>query len=199
MRKIDTIVALLAGEGVAWLFYGLLRGYGVKEIEFLSWILAILLPILAVAGLWICYLIGKKFLFVFQAAKFLLTGVLATLFDLVILNFLIWASGLATGLAFTTFKGISFLTATFAKYWGDKFWAFEQMEKVGMGKEMTQFYLVTLIGLGINVGIASLIVNIIGPQFDTPPKIWANIGAIIAAFVSAVWNFLGYKFIVFKK
>jgi len=55
------------------------------------------------------------------------------------------------------------------------------------------------VGLGINVGIASWIVNIIGPLFGSPLKIWANIGAIAASIVTSVWNFLGYKFIVFKK
>ena len=198
MKRIDIILALITGEAVAWLIFGLVRGYGL-EIRFLSWVLAVFLPILAVISLWICYLIGKKILWVFQAAKFLLIGVWATLVDLGVLNFLMWISGLAGGWAFNVFKGISFLVATFAKYWGNKFWAFEKMEKAGMGREITQFYVVTLVGLGINVGVASLIVNTVGIQFGMPPKIWANIGAIIAALVAAGWNFIGYKFIVFKK
>jgi len=198
MKRIDIILALITGEAVAWLIFGLIRGYGL-EIRFLSWVLAVFLPILAVISLWICYLIGKKILWVFQVAKFLLIGVWATLIDLGVLNFLMWISGLAGGWAFNVFKGISFLVATFAKYWGNKFWAFEKMEKAGMGREITQFYVVTLVGLGINVGVASLIVNTVGIQFGMPPKIWANIGAIIAALVAAGWNFIGYKFIVFKK
>jgi len=180
--------------------------------------LAIGLPILAFIGLWISYLIGKKFLFVFQAAKFLLIGVLATLADLSAFKFL---GVIFLGTAFTNlvFKGASFLTATFAKYWGNKFWAFEKMEKEGMGdevslprslpsssssvktsmvKEITQFFVVTTIGLGINVGIFSLIVNKIGPQFGTPLATWNTIGVLIAAIVVSVWNFLGYKFFVFK-
>jgi len=198
MRKIDIVIAFLAGLGVAWLAYGLMKGYGI-DIKFLGWILAIFLPLLALFGLWVCYLIGKKFLFVFQAGKFLLIGVLATLVDLWVFKFLGLISGLTIAWALNVFKGISFLVATFAKYWGNKFWAFEKVEKTGMGKEITQFYLVTLIGLGINVGIFSLIVNTIGPQFATPPEIWRTLGVIIAALVVAVWNFLGYKFIVFKK
>lgn len=198
MRKIDLIFAILAGEGVAWLAYGLLKEQGI-EVRFLAWILAIFLPILALFGLWICYLLGKRFLWIFQAAKFLLIGVLATLVDLGILNLLIVISGLAVGTAFSFFKGISFLVATLAKYFGDKFWAFEKMEKTGMGKEFIQFFLVTLIGLGINVGVASLVVNTLGPQFGLTEKVWANVGGIIAAFITAIWNFLGYKFIVFKK
>jgi putative flippase GtrA len=198
MRKIDLIFAILSGEGVAWLFYLLLKGQGI-EIKFLIWILAISLPILALFGLWVCYLIGKKFLFIFQAAKFFLIGILATLVDLGVLNILMSATGIATGYGYSFFKGIAFIVATFAKYWGNKFWAFEKKETTRVGREMLQFYLVTAIGFGINVGVASFIVNFIGPQFGIIPKIWANIGAILAAFVAAIWNFLGYKFIVFKK
>ncbi len=198
MKRIDIILALITGEAVAWLIFGLIREFGL-EIRFLSGVLAVFLPILAVISLWICYLIGKKILWVFQAAKFLLIGIWATLIDLGVLNFLMWISGLAGGWAFNVFKGISFSVATFAKYWGNKFWAFEKMEKEGMGREITQFYVVTLVGLAINVGVASLIVNTVGIQFGMPPKIWANIGAIIAALVAAGWNFIGYKFIVFKK
>jgi len=198
MKKIDIILALVTGEITAWFFYALLVNLGV-EIRFLGLLLAIFLPFLALAGLWICWFLGKRFLWIFQAAKFLLIGVLATLVDLGILNLLILVSGIATGSLFSVFKGISFITATCSKYFGDKFWAFEKMERAGMGREFSQFFVVTLIGLAINVGVASLVVNLLGPQFGLTEKMWANIGAIIAAFVSAIWNFLGYKFIVFKK
>ncbi|PJA84120.1 MAG: hypothetical protein CO145_02235 [Candidatus Nealsonbacteria bacterium CG_4_9_14_3_um_filter_37_13] len=198
MKKIDIILALVIGEVIAWFFYGILKNLGF-EIRFLGLILVIFFPILALLGIWIAWLLGKKFLWIFQAAKFLLIGALATLVDLGVLNLLIWISGLAAGLPFSIFKGISFIVATCSKYLGDKFWAFEKMEKIGIGKEFNQFFIVTLIGLGINIGAASLIVNVAGPQFGLTEKIWANIGAILAAFVSAVWNFLAYKFIVFKK
>jgi len=198
MKKADVIIALSAGLGVAWLISGIIRDSGLK-IKFLGWILAIFLPLMSLFGLWICELIGKKFLFVFQVGKFLLIGVLATLVDLGIFNFLGSISGLAGGFALNIFKGISFLVATFAKYWGNKFWAFEKMEKSGMGKEITRFYLVTLIGMGIDVGIFSLIVNTIGPQFGIPAQTWKTLGVIAPALVVSIWNFIGYKFLVFKK
>ncbi|PIZ89412.1 MAG: hypothetical protein COX89_01740, partial [Candidatus Nealsonbacteria bacterium CG_4_10_14_0_2_um_filter_37_10] len=172
MKKIDIILALVIGEVIAWFFYGILKNLGF-EIRFLGLILVIFFPILALLGIWIAWLLGKKFLWIFQAAKFLLIGALATLVDLGVLNLLIWISGLAAGLPFSIFKGISFIVATCSKYLGDKFWAFEKMEKIGIGKEFNQFFIVTLIGLGINIGAASLIVNVAGPQFGLTEKIWA--------------------------
>jgi len=42
------------------------------------------------------------------------------------------------------------------------------------------------------------VVNIVGPQFGLNAKIWANMGAVAGTLFVMVWNFLGYKFIVFK-
>jgi len=99
------------------------------------------------------------------------------------------------------------LIATFTKYFGDKFWAFEQMDKEGMKKELGKFYLVTLVGMAINVFVASFVVDFLGMHIITlfgselgmNAKMIANIGGIAAALAAAVWNFFGYKFIVFKK
>jgi len=198
MRKVDVIFALAAGFGVAWLAFGLLRGQGV-EVAFLTPFLFILLPILAVAGLWIGWLLGKKFLWIFQAAKFFLIGVLATLVDLAVLNLLIWISGIPSGLFFSLFKGISFLVAMVGKYFGVKFWTFEKTDTASVKTEFGKFLTVSLGGLLINVVAASFIVNTIGSQFGIEEKVWANLGAILAAFVAFVWNFFGSKFIVFKK
>ena len=203
MKKADIILALISGEGVAWIVYSLLKGAEVESIfglviSSLLWTLFVIFPVLSLFGLWIGYLIGKKYLFVFQVAKFLLIGVLAVLVDLGVLNILMSLFGIAAGWGFVLFKAVSFIVATFSKFWGNKFWAFEQAETEKMGKELLQFYVVTLVGMAVNVGVASFIVNSVGPQFGLNLQVWANIGAIIAAVAGAAWNFLGYKFVVFK-
>ncbi len=198
MKKIDIILGLITGEIAAWFFFGIFKKLGI-EARFLYWALPILFPILSLLGLWISWFLRKKFLWIFQAAKFFLIGILATLVDLEALSILMMLSGITGGAYYSVFKGISFIFATCAKYSGDKFWVFEKMEKKEVGKEFGQFLLVTLIGMGINVGIASLVVNLISPPGCLPPEIWATFGAIVAAFGAAAWNFLGYKFIVFKK
>lgn len=198
MKKIDIILALIIGEAVAWLFLGFFKSYGI-EVRYLNWILTVSFPILALIGLWVCYLIGKRFVFVFQLGKFLLMGALATLIDLGILNLLMGVFEITAGLAYSVLVATSFVFATTVKYFGDKFWAFEKTEKEKMGREFTQFFFITLISGGIHVGIASVVVNIIGPQFGISPLNWANIGKILGIIGAFAWNFLGYKFIVFKK
>lgn len=198
MKKTDIILAAITGEITAWFFSFLLKDANLK-IDNLEVILAVSFPILSITGIWIAWLLGKKFLWIFQLAKYLLIGVLATIVDLLLLNLLISVSGITAGISYSVFKGISFIIATSSKYAGDKFWAFEKMNKQGIGKEFGQFFIVTLIGFGLNVGTASLVVNAVGPQFGFSEKLWANFGGIMAAFAVMAWNFIGYKFLVFKK
>ncbi|MBU2634889.1 GtrA family protein [Patescibacteria group bacterium] len=194
MKKLDVIIALIIGELTAIYFAFLF-----KNIYCGVWALCVIFPILSIVCLWIAYLIGKKYFFILQGAKFLLIGVLGTLIDLGVLNILIWISGISSGFLFPVFKGISFVVANCSKYFGHKFWVFEKKEMIGAKKEFGKFFLVSLGGLIINVTTASLVVNLIQPQFGLSETIWANIGGIIAAFATIIWNFLGYKFVVFKK
>jgi len=198
MKKIDIILAAITGEGLAWLLLWLLKGFEV-EIKFLNLVLPVFLPVLAVIGLWFCYLIGRKYLFVFQLGKFLLIGVFFALIDLGVLDILMKIFGITEGIAYSVFVAISFIVVTSIKYIGDKFWAFEKTEKEKMGMEFGRFFIITLISGGIQTVIASLVVNTIGPQLGVSSLIWANIGKISGIITASIWNFLGYKFIVFKK
>jgi putative flippase GtrA len=193
MKKIDIIISIIITE-LTVLYFVLLF----KDVRGI-WILFIISPFLAAFGIWLAYLIGKKFLFVFQLVKFLLIGIAAALVDLGILNLIILISGISIGFAFSIFKTISFIIAFSAKFLGDKLWAFEKKEVIGTGIEFSKFFGVTLIGLLINVVVASLVVNLIGPQFGLSKQIWANIAGIIGALATVVWNFPAYKYLVFKK
>lgn len=200
MKRVDILLAVVVGVIAACFLNFLLEDAGFLKINKLRLILVISLPILALFGLWIGYFAGKRgLLWVFQFAKYLLIGVLTVMVDLGILNLLMMVSGKTLGLWYSVFKAGSFLLAMTLKYFGDKFWVFEKTEKSGMAGEFGKFFLVTLVGLLLNVGIASLIVNtgIFGSCWGE--KLLANIGAIFAAFVVIAWNFLGYKFLVFKK
>src|SRR3989344_5833308 len=62
-----------------------------------------------------------------------------------------------------------------------------------------QFFMVTLVGLVIDVGFFYYFTKITGPQFGASNALWIKISVIFAAIMAAIWNFLGYKFLVFKK
>jgi len=142
--------------------------------------------------------LGKKFLIILQAGKFVLVGAFNTFIDLGVLNILIWISGVASGAWYSVFKGISFLIAVTNSYFWNKHWTFEKRKEAFVPGEFSKFLAVTAIGLFINVGIASFIVNVIGLQFEVSKAMWATIGAFTATFFAWIWNFLSSKFIVFK-
>lgn len=201
MKKSDIVISLVIGEIVALYFMNLLKELAgrVPLLPTVLWSLPVVLPVLSIVCLWLAYLIGKKFIFVYQLAKFILIGALATIFDLGTLSIFVGLSAATAGFYYLSFKGISFVFATIAKYFADKFWAFEKKETINLGKEFTQFFLVTFVGLVINIGAAYVVVSVIKPQLGITPETWANLGGLGAVLVTFLWNFIGYKFIVFKK
>ncbi len=198
MKKVDVILSLAAGEGVALLFDWLLKNSQVQG-AFLYWLLPIVFPLLSLFCLWLAYLVGKKFIFVFQLAKFLLIGALFAVFDLAILNGLMEYFNATSGTKYLIFVTISFIIATSAKYFVDKFWAFEKASADKASSEFVLFFAITAISAGIQIGIAHIIVNVIGARLGLNPLVLGNVGKIAGIAIASAWNFIGYKFFVFKK
>lgn len=201
MKKIDIVLALITGEGVAWLFLWIIKNSRETDLFFLYWSLPIFFPFLAVFGIWLSYLIGKKFLFVYQLAKFFLIGACFAVFDLIIFNILLRYFGILKEetLKYAIFVAISFIVTSSIKYFFDKYWAFEKTSREEMGMEFTKFLVITLISGGIQVGVASLMFTFLPSLFKISELVYENIGKIGGIMVASVWNFLGYKFFVFKK
>ena len=200
MKKIDIILALVTGEGVAGLFIWLIKNSPTINLPILLWLSPFIFPVLAVLGVWISYLIGKRYLFVYQLAKFLLIGAFFSVFDLIIFNFLLGYFGISREeiVRYAVFVVISFTIVTVMKYLGDKYWAFEKsgMEKAGM--EITTYFVITLISGVIQTASASFLFALI-PSIFGNAMVVGNIAKIGGIVIASIWNFLGYKFIVFKK
>ena len=202
MKKRDFIAAFIIGEASAVIlllmadFLKMPPGTPLRDILKFT---PIILPFLSVLGIFIASLIGKKIPVIFQASKSFLVGILNTFIDFAILTILMETFKVFSGGLYVLFKGTSFSGATINSYFWNKFWTFEKRETKDPLKETAQFYLITIGGLLIHLGISSLVVNLIGPQFGLSKQIWAYIGALAAVFCGFLWNFTGYKFIVFKK
>ncbi len=200
MKKIDLIFSAITGEAVAILFLWLLKN-STFNFPILYSILPIFFPILAILGIFFAEIVGRKFLFVYQFAKFLLVGSFFAVFDLTVLNFLmVWFSiSKEQILKYTLFVVISFVLATLFKYFANKYWAFEKTEKEKMEKEFSIFFLVTAISGLIQTGVASFSFKFLVSFFKISSLLAGNLGKIFGILVASIWNFLGYKFFVFKK
>lgn len=148
-------------------------------------------------GIYAGYLIGKLHPVIYQFTKFAATGTLNTFINLGALNILIYMTGIASGYIYSLFVLIGFLLATTNSFIWNKFWTFGDASGVRAGQTIA-FYALTAVGAFLNVGVASFIVNYVtNPGF--PAAAWANIGGLAGVAAAFLWNFLGYKFFVFKK
>jgi len=200
MKK-DLILAAIVGFLCAVLILPIAGNLKV-QIPY-SQYLIIILPLLSVLGMWVAYFIAKKIAVIYQVAKFVLIGALNTLVDWGILNLLMFLTSVTAGAGYSAFKGVSFLVAATNSYFWNKFWTFKKAgqpsrQTESTGREVLQFFIVSGIGFLMNVGVATLIVNVLGPQFGFSAALWANVGALCGTLVGLTWNFLGFKLIVFK-
>ncbi len=200
MDKKDILASFIIGEICALIFLLISRFLGLPAIALkIAKFFPIILPPLSISGVYFASLLGKKVPTIFQMGKNFLVGILNTFIDLGVLNLLMWLFSATSGWQYVVFKGVSFSCAVVNSYFWNKFWAFEKKETKASIKEFAPFFTIAVGGLAIHLTVAPFVVNVIGPQFGITAKIWANIGGIAAAFAGFLWNFFGYKLIVFRK
>ena len=158
---------------------------------------AIILGILSFVGYLTAEFLGGWVGLFKQLGRFAIVGVLNTIVDFAVLNVLIKAFNITGGFTIDLFKGMSFVVAVINSYYWNKYWTFQVEKKTR--SEFLEFIGVSLIGFGLNVGAFHTIVNIIDPISGITPGAWANLGALAGTIIGLIWNFLGYKLIVFKK
>ncbi len=205
MKKIDLISSIVIGLIISAFAIALLS---VLESEInvpgfnttLLWLLILIgVPFLVVIWVYLTSRLGSRRHVFFQFGKFIPIGISNTAIDFGVLNLLILTSGVDKGLLFSVFKGASFLCAGMNSYLWNKFWTFDSRGTAGIGRQFVKFIIVSGIGFVINVAVASFIVNFIEPIGGISPILWANIGALASIVIVIIWNFFGYKFLVFKK
>lgn len=182
--------------------FGLMASFVAKNLgHTLSPVISFLgFSILAVVGIYIGYLLSKVKPFFFQLAKFAAVGAANFSIDFGVYNLLILFTQVNTGLGIDLFKGISFLAAVTNSYFWNKHWSFSKEDSNSSEKEFVLFLTVSVIGAVLSIGMVHVLVNIIGsPASNISANMWANIANIAATLVVLMWNFLGYKYIVFKK
>ena len=202
--KKDIFYRLILGFVSSWFLIFVIKNPYIEEfkqlaiLEKIVWWLPIVLPVIFLLGILLAKTLTKVIKVVYQIAKFAEVGVLNTAIDFGILNLLIWLTGITSGWAIAPLNAASFLCATTNSYFWNKFWTFKKEGTAG-GKDFTQFLGISAIGIGINTGIVVAGTSLILPVFGLSAGAWANLMKILATLVSMIWNFLGYKFIVFKE
>lgn len=202
MDRKDLIRGAIIGAGVGLLIQPILaNNVPAHYLAFITPIVRvgifIFFLVLAPLALWIARLVSRFIPPLYQFAKFAAVGTLNSFIDVGVFNLETFFYGVSpiSNVLFACFKAISFLFGTTNSFIWNKYWTFGASDKTN-AKEVSGFYSVAIVGWIANVSAATF-VKTIGP---VDSRVWVNLVAPLAGVaVSFIWNFLGYKYWVFKK
>lgn len=201
MTKKDLILSFIAGIVTA--LFLLLVFPNVKTLMFLEAykiIFASIVPVVFVAGFLLFAKLSSipHLAILNQVAKYGIVGVLNTAIDFGILNLLITYSQNTQGVWIAIFNVIAFGVAVINSYFWNRLWVFENSGKYGNVGEFMSFIIVSVLAIVLNTAIVYGLTTYTVPLVGLDPKTWANVAKVFATIFSMIWNFLGYKFVVFK-
>jgi len=198
MKKGDILAPLIIGFVCGLILPHVSLFEGVVP-EILLRYFPLLLPVLSLSAVFILETIFKKAIALVQFGKSFLVGILNSAIDMGVFDFLTLFFSVASGWPPILFKVISFSFGAVNSYFWNKSWTFQKKDTKDTRKEAVQFFLITAGGLLIHTIVIYVVVNIVGARFGVGERMWASIANMAAIFTGFMWNFLGYKFIVFKK
>jgi putative flippase GtrA len=135
-----------------------------------------------------------------QVTRFGVVGGLNTVVDLLVLNVLIFFTHTGqTGGMYALFKSIAFFCAVLNSYLLNRSWTFTRVEQKSPSVEGAQFLFISILGAAVNVGSSWYVATFTRPSWGIDPKWWPSIAALVGTAFSLGFNFVGYKFWVFKQ
>ncbi len=198
---IGAVVGLCTGLLTAFIFWHLKIDFPYKMP-----VLIIGIPILWAMGVWLGKFLSRRIPFFAQFGKFATVGFLSSAIDFSILNIVSAATGVTAGVIVGWINVPGFIVATVNGYLWNKLWVFKipnvASAKLRVFANFPKFLAVTIVGLLINSGIIILL-TLPGftaiEWFTMNPIERLNVAKIIATAAALIWNFIGYKFIAFRK
>jgi putative flippase GtrA len=148
-------------------------------------------------ALWVMYLLGKVWPVLYQFGKFAAVGTLNSFISFGVLNIQSLLTGITSGIWIPVFATVAFLAATTNSFFWNKYWTFGTHGGPRTG-ETVKFYIIAGAGWALNVATVSVVVNYLHPQ-NVSPEVWLNAGALAGVAASFLWDFFGYKYLVFKE
>lgn len=198
ITKIDYYLVSLVGFMTGVFAIPTIVNLGIRT-HVILFITPLLVPILFIAGLWVVDLVSRRLLFFAQFGKFAAVGLSSTAIDFGILNILSMTTGVTAGLILGWVNMPGFSVAVISSYFWNKFWTFRAGGSGGALHDFPKFLAVATIGLILNSGFIILITTFVPLLFKVSPSTYLNLAKIIATILVFSWNFLGMKFLVFKK
>lgn len=164
------------------------------------------IPLFYLGGLWFGERLGVYLHpTLTEFSKFAAVGLTSTLVDFVVLNLMSRLTGVTAGLVLGWINLPGFFLAGVNAYLWNKLWVFavasEHSHSLGdifLSRQPIIFFGVIAVGALINSTAVVILTTYLEPG-NIHSILWLNISKALATSVSMVWNFVGYKYIVFSK
>jgi len=131
-----------------------------------------------------------------QFGKFLAVGTLNTGIDFGTLNLLSWLTGIYGGVRLAPINVPGVLLALTNSYLLNKHWTFKT--PLYPGRRAGRFVLVSLAGMGLNTALMVALTHFVMRPTGLTPQLWENLAKVLATGGTLLWDFFGYKFLVFR-
>lgn len=202
MRKKDIFITILVGifTALIWIKVFIWLGtFDVLGLDYAVWSLIVIVPIIYVIGLCLGVWLSRRWSFFESFAKYAMIGFFNAGMDFAVFNLLMFLTKIEKGPFISFFKTVSFAVAVTNSYFWNKYWAFEAGSSTKKkSTEFAKFIIVNIMGAFLNIGITSVIIFTIEPRFGFSQLAWNNIAVVIATAFALIWNFIGFRLIVFK-
>lgn len=199
MRE-DLKLALLIGFFASLVWVPVLRSVSVYFRDQI-WLLMLIIPFMFAFSLYVSGTLFRRMKSLYPFIKYSAVGFFSAGIDFAVFNLLIYATGIERGAEITLFKAASFACGMLNSYNWNRVWTF-RMGKPGRGpwhsRRFFRYTVITMFGFAINVGLTSLVANLVSPPFGITQVIWDNLAAVAGTCGSMIWDFNGYKLMVFR-
>ncbi len=130
--------------------------------------------------------------------RFAIVGVIGAIVDFGIFNLLLAITPIQAVWA----SAISFVAAVLSNFFWNRHWTYPDARKKSFARQLFQFAIVSLLGLGIRIGFFALLENFlidvsarfISSEILSPQFIGHNITLAFAILVVMLWNFFANRF-----
>ncbi|QQG42352.1 MAG: GtrA family protein [Candidatus Giovannonibacteria bacterium] len=210
---IGAVAGILTGALTLAILYFLKISFPYQNLAAL-----VLLPVLWAAGVWFGDFLGARVKpFFSQFGRYAAAGFLSTAIDFAVLNLTSYLTGVTAGIIVGWVNAPGFLIAVINGYLWNKLWVFSSetsetkfrsltdrnlvSDKISLFHDFPKFFAVGVGGLIIN-SVLIVVLTTYAPASiieTVGSSKWLNYAKFIANIAVLIWNFTGFKFIVFKK
>ena len=198
LTKTDYAIGALVGFFTGIAAIPTVYNIGVRDLFILLALPWVVAPLWAI-GVWFGGFLGRRISFFTEFGKYVAVGFLSAAIDFGVLNVMSMVSGVTAGIVIGGVNIPGFILAVINAYLWNRLWVFSaKASGTGVMADFPKFLAVTIAALFINSSIVAGITIYVPPQFGLETKQWLNAAKLVGNAVIIVWNFLGYKFVVFR-